>query len=211
MTRYALLAVLLTACGRHDTSVATYHAEESTGGEGGATPGPVCQQTYTTQVDGLSSRYKVVLPGQPWVVAESDCESEGAHLVVIDDEAENTWVQSIAAEALTDSVSSNELVWLGMSDHAVEGEFRWVTGGALTTPRWADSEPNSLYEAEDCVELRSSGTWNDDRCNAKIAYVCECDSAPNASTWCDTDAPATCGDCSTSCSAEQTCKSQLCQ
>ena len=66
-------------------------------------------------------------------------------------------------------------------------------------------------EPKFCGEMRASGSWNDDRCNAQLAYVCECDGQPSAAAWCDTDDEQTCGDCSTSCGADQSCVSQLCK
>ncbi len=136
---------------------------------------------------------------------------DGGHLIVIDDDAENVWMATIAEAAKTDSVSSNQLAWIGLGDSGVEGEYRWVTGEPLVTPRWFPSEPNNLNEAEDCVEMRASAKWNDDRCNANLAYICECDGLPSAGEWCDTSADSTCGDCSTTCPPDQSCNNkQVC-
>lgn len=230
----------LTACGYHDTPVATYQvltagvaglagtggAGGTAGGGGGAglagslvdagsagapAEGPLCLQTYPTLVDGLTSRYKQGAIRQNWVDAERDCEADGGHLIVIDDEAENTWLAQIAALSLTNQKSSHQLAWLGLGDHAVEGEFSWVTGAPLALSFWFSGEPNSLNKAEDCGEMRASGAWNDDRCNAELTYVCECDALPSAGEWCDTDDNATCGNCSTACASDQTCTSQLCK
>lgn len=181
-------------------------------GEGGAAPGLRCADSYTTVVEGLTSRYKVVAIGQPWVVAERDCEADGAHLVVIDDAAEQTYLTSLAKQTTTDNASSNELVWLGLSDQTLEGTFEWVTGQALSLSHWSGGEPNNSFGGiEDCAEIRGSGDWNDDHCSARLAYVCECDGAASAARWCDTDLPATCGDCSTSCTEAQACVTQKCE
>jgi Lectin C-type domain len=180
-------------------------------GAAGAAAEPACMQTYPTVVDGLTSRYKQGTIRQSWVDAERDCETDGGHLIVIDDEAENNWMAQIAALSLTNQGSSHQLAWLGLGDHAKEGEFRWVTGAPLTLTFWFSNEPNSLNKAEDCGEMRASGLWNDDRCNAELAYVCECDGLPSAGEWCDTDDNATCGDCSTACASDQACTSQLCK
>ena len=180
-------------------------------GSAGAPPGPACWQTYPTAVSGLTSRYRHGATRLIWVEAARDCETDGGHLIVIDSDAENTWLAQVAAESLTNQASSHQLAWLGMGDHAKEGEFVWVTGAPLTLTSWFKDEPNSLNDNEDCGEMRASGLWNDDRCNAQLAYVCECDGQPSAAAWCDTDDEQTCGDCSTSCGAEQSCVSQLCK
>ena len=106
--------------------------------------------------------------------------------------------------------SSNQLAWLGLGAQATEGAFEWVTGAPLGLAHWSVNEPNSLDNFEDCGEIRATGDWNDDRCDAKLTYVCECGGAPSAAKWCDTDLAATCGDCSTSCTSNQSCSRQQC-
>jgi Lectin C-type domain len=215
------------ACGHHDTPVATYHArlpagtdggtgfdgnagDAGSGGNTGAEGGALCMQTYPTIPAGLTSRYKESAMPQTWVDAERDCESEGGHLIVIDDQAENVWMSSVAAKSVTNNKSTHQLSWIGLGDSATEGAFRWVSGRAVDLALWADSEPNSLYGDEDCVEIRATGQWNDDHCDAKLTYVCECDGATSAGEWCDTESTATCGDCSHVCLAQQTCPHQEC-
>lgn len=181
------------------------------GNAGAPSDGPLCLRTYPLVIDGSTSRYKQGAIRQNWVDAERDCEADGGHLIVIDDDVENAWLAQVASLSLTNQKSSHQLAWLGLGDHAKEGEFSWVTGVPLSLSSWFGGEPNSLNKAEDCGEMRASGLWNDDRCNAELAYVCECDGLPSAGEWCDTDDNATCGDCSTTCASDQTCTSQLCK
>lgn len=72
--------------------------------------------------------------------------------------------------------------WMGASDAAVEGEWRWVagpeagtqfwagdeTGGAVSGryENWASGEPNDASSNEDCAQFLSggSGEWNDLPC-----------------------------------------------
>jgi hypothetical protein len=210
------LVLFALSCGYHDTPVATYHAPipEQPSGQAGAAGAPSeldCAPGYVTRVPGLSSLYREVTVGRQWAEAELDCESDGGHLIVIDDAAENDWMKSIAERSVTDSRSTNQLSWLGIGDSATEGTFEWVTGASLSLALWADTEPNSLYDDEDCVEIRASGSWNDDRCDAALTYVCECDGTRSAATWCDTHDSQTCGDCATACPADQDCNNQKCQ
>jgi hypothetical protein len=162
-------------------------------------------------VPGLLSRYREVTQGLPWVEAERDCELDGAHLIVIDDEVENAWLATVAAGVVTNDSSTHQLVWIGAGDSGSEGSFDWVTGGAVPTTFWSVDEPNSLYDDEDCVEARASGGWNDDRCNAPLAYVCECDDSSSAQQWCDTSDALSCGDCGTTCAGSEVCVKQQCQ
>ena len=69
----------------------------------------------------------------------------------------------------------------------------------------------SLFDDEDCIEMRGAGTWNDDHCDATLTYVCECDGTPSAATWCDSQATESCGDCNSPCPTGQTCRNQKCE
>ena len=178
--------------------------------DAGAAGEPACAEVYPTTVPGLSSHYRISGTGLIWVDAERDCESDGGHLVVIDDEVEGEWVRSVAEQTVTTDGSTNKLIWIGLEDQGAEGQFRWITGAPLTVTHWASGEPNSRASIEDCGEMRGSGDWNDDRCNARPSFICECDGLV-ARGWCNTDSDATCGDCSTSCAADKTCVGQICK
>ena len=180
-------------------------------GAAGAESEPSCMQTYATIVPGLTSRYKEGTTGQSWANAERDCETEGGHLIVIDDAAENDWMKSIAAKSMTDSSLTNQQAWIGLGDSATEETFEWVTGAPLTVALWADMEPNDRYNNEDCVQVGATGSWNDDSCEEPLAYVCECDGTPSAELWCDSQANETCGDCNSPCQPDQTCVNSTCQ
>ncbi len=213
------LALLAVACGYHDTPVATYRApipeqpsgEAGAAGAAGAPSALNCAPSYTTVVPGLTSRYREASVGQKWSDAERDCESDGGHLIVIDDGAENDWMKSIAAKSMTGNGSTNQLSWIGLGDSATEETFEWVTGAPLSLALWADAEPNDLMDDEDCVEIRALGTWNDDHCDAPLTYACECDGTPSAGLWCDSQATETCGDCNSPCPLDQTCFNSKCQ
>ncbi|MCB9989817.1 MAG: type I secretion C-terminal target domain-containing protein [Rhodospirillales bacterium] len=90
----------------------------------------------------------------------------GGHLAVITSAAENTFVTGLVT---ADS-------WIGGSDSAVEGEWRWVGGpddgqqfwqglAAGTTvggyyENWNGGEPNNSGD-EDALEMNNGGGWND--------------------------------------------------
>lgn len=214
-----LMLASIVACGRHDTPVASQPSlvasagggGEAEGGSGGGAPGLDCPAAYDTIVPGLSSRYRQVMQGLPWVEAERDCELDGMHLIVINDDFENAWLATVATQAVTNDPSTHQIAWLGAGDSHSEGSFAWVTGGAVPETYWSVDEPNSLYDDEDCVETRTTGVWNDDRCNAPLAYVCECDGSSSSRQWCDTSDALSCGDCETACADGETCVKQQCQ
>ena len=54
----------------------------------------------------------------------------------ISDEAENEFVYN--------TFGKRQLVWLGLSDHETEGEWKWITGESVdgTFSNWARNQPN---------------------------------------------------------------------
>lgn len=111
--------------------------------------------------------------------ARSRCTTELFRLARVDDQAENTYLR-----ATTTSAIGNVNVWLGASDAAVEGAWRWDDGaqfwqgGSGGVPigglyeNWDSGEPNNS-DNEDCGELRTNSLWNDVECSAARAFICE--------------------------------------
>ena len=106
--------------------------------------------------------YKAVYGNYSWseAVAAAAGEASGAYLVTITSAAENSFVQNLAPLYYQYS-------WLGASDQAVEGTWRWVTGpetGQLVTyTNWNIWEPNNWGGDEDYALFTRifGGGWND--------------------------------------------------
>ncbi len=68
-------------------------------------------------------------------------------------------------------------VWLGASDYANEGTFRWVDGPrvgqtmSLTNGFWNAGEPNNSGGDEDCAMISSHGYFNDVKCSLTLTYL----------------------------------------
>ncbi|XP_056388842.1 C-type lectin domain family 4 member M-like isoform X3 [Hyla sarda] len=94
----------------------------------------------------------------PW------CRVQGGHLVVINDEEEQNFLESLV----------NDTIWIGLSDYHREGNWRWVDGTPYdsTTWSWHTDQPNNDGD-EDCVTLSRVSKWNDDKCSEKYKSVCE--------------------------------------
>src|SRR4051812_45374630 len=60
-------------------------------------PLPPCATSFPAPPAGLTSRYRIASTPALWFEAEAMCEIDGAHLVKIDDLAENQWVQANVA------------------------------------------------------------------------------------------------------------------
>lgn len=133
--------------------------------------------------------YQIITTPLTWVAAQPDAAGRSkygaqGYLATITSANENAFV----AERLT------QTGWIGASDAAVEGDWKWVTGPETGTSFWSGShsgnggvpvggqysnwnsgEPNNSSD-EDCAQFLSGGTgyWNDLRCNVPtLAYVVE--------------------------------------
>ena len=118
-----------------------------------------------------------------WTDAQTDCAAKGMRLARIDDAAENTWVHDTAFAGMTGL--STSWPWIGGSDQAVLGEWRWSDGtlfwlgsgnGAAQSglyTNWVAGSPASSGPATDCAILESSNRWNDWGCSSLQRYVCE--------------------------------------
>ncbi|XP_072021898.1 C-type lectin domain family 19 member A-like, partial [Amphiura filiformis] len=109
--------------------------------------------------------YNYVAIAKSWSDAEIYCNNQyGAHLVSIHSSAENSFVNGI---------SGSYNVWIGLSDQATEGTFKWSDGSQVNYAHWDLGEPNG-GGAENCGHLWShSVTWNDSICSSKKIFVCK--------------------------------------
>lgn len=96
---------------------------------------------------------------------------------------------SATENAYLDTISGTASIWIGGSDGAVNGEWRWVggpddglqfwqgqaagssVGGAYTN--WSPGEPNDYNGFEANIELVNGGQWNDQLPGTTRAYVIE--------------------------------------
>ena len=64
--------------------------------------------------------------------------------------------------------------WIGLRRDP-NAPWLWVDGCHAEEPStyWNSGEPNNYKGKEDCVEMASSGKWNDLICAQKHHYVCE--------------------------------------
>lgn len=96
--------------------------------------------------------YKLITEAKSWSDAKIDCEIQGGHLVTITSQGENDFVKNLA--------DSNR-IWLGLTDEANEGNWKWITDEALSYTNWYPGEPNDYSIGEDYVEMYTDGRWND--------------------------------------------------
>jgi hypothetical protein len=106
------------------------------------------------------------------------CQVAGMTLIRVDSAEENTWLlDEFTARGLFLDIRT--LVFLGGTDGAVEGEWRWPDG----TLFWDGAPVGGLYNSwmsppsgarSDCLGMHPDGYWVARTCNsANVTYACE--------------------------------------
>lgn len=130
--------------------------------------------------------YEFVNTGVSWTTARANALASTylgmtGYLATVTSAAENTFLGTLAADG-----------WLGGSDAAVEGEWRWMdgleagqqfwqggpSGSAIGFASWNGGEPNNLG-GEDYLH-RNGGAWNDLPNGANRGYYVEYSASPNS-------------------------------
>jgi hypothetical protein len=98
-----------------------------------------------------NGRQYYLLSPTTWTAAEAEGSVLGGHLVTINDAAENDWVSTTFG-------SFNSLYWIGLSDAAVEGDFRWSSGDPSAYRNWYPNNPGNSQASWDYVALLTDST-----------------------------------------------------
>uniref|UniRef100_A0A8C6Y9P9 Collectin subfamily member 10 n=1 Tax=Naja naja TaxID=35670 RepID=A0A8C6Y9P9_NAJNA len=100
--------------------------------------------------------------------ALAHCRIREGILAMPKDEAANT--------VISDYVSQSGFfrVFIGLNDIEKEGQFMYADGTPLQSySNWKDGVPQDTQENEDCVEMLSTGKWNDTECHLTMYFICE--------------------------------------
>jgi hypothetical protein len=127
----------------------------------------------------------VITTTQSYNAALSACQARGTgwSLSEVTSSSENSFVQGLIGGAES---------WLGGTDRAVEGAWRWESGaefwsgGSTGGPvggsftNFVSGEPNNAggTGAVDCLRMIGSGQWRDIGCDSAFTAVCESDTGP---------------------------------
>jgi len=126
------------------------------------------------------SMYFINPASQSSTAAEAAAQVYGAHMVSFQNAQENQDV--VNALNLSAYPLSSYATWIGFTDAAQEGNFIWLDGAPVNYTNWNSGEPNDLHpsccntpffpcsdircnDGEDCVQMYSSGLWNDLGCD----------------------------------------------
>ena len=98
----------------------------------------------------------------------------GAMLVKIESSEEQDFIKM-------KYITSNMNVWIGLTDSANEGNWKWTDGTAPGYTNWMSGQPNN-YWGQDCGEIRKgnyhgtnyNGQWQDLDCSGpSTGFICE--------------------------------------
>jgi Ca2+-binding RTX toxin-like protein len=138
--------------------------------------------------------YEVISTAKTWVEAKSYAESNNGYLAIITSQAENDAIISNALNYLSGAPSASDggnakYVWIGGSDIATEGTFKWVDNSNVSAgfANWGSgfiTEPDD-FEGQDALAMGlepwpaggggigTAGKWNDIDENNLMYFVVE--------------------------------------
>jgi len=117
-----------------------------------------------------------------WADAQATCETVDAHLVVIDDAGEDTWVYDTLL-----TIHATKW-WIGLADLGHTGLFEWVYPQSSGYTNWRRGEPSG---GEYCVHHWYEWdplAWNDEQCTDSKRWICEFEGTSDTADSGDTGA-----------------------
>ena len=132
-------------------------------------PGPCDNCLLHETADRL---YWICQDFRTWTEARARCQDRGAALVTLETAAERDLLIGLAP------APPNDEMWLGLTDSAREGVFRWPTGATAEDYGYKDWDLDQPVGSPDlnCVYVvnTDSGRWRVAPCdNPKYGYFCE--------------------------------------
>nr|XP_055064501.1 CD209 antigen-like protein C [Misgurnus anguillicaudatus] len=119
-------------------------------------------QLYDGWIYYQSNLYFISSEKKNWSESRKYCREREADLIIINNKEEQDFIKKNFGK---------DGLWIGLSDSAVEGRWKWVDGSTLNSRFWRSGEPNGGRE-ENCV-LSSSSGWADFLCNDAFQWICE--------------------------------------
>ena len=120
-------------------------------------------EVLQTVVNPANNHTYHLLSASSWSDAASVARSLGGFLVTVDNAEEDDWL--FDTFALDNGTTRH--IWIGLSDHQKEGDFRWHDGTPFTYRNWGEGQPGE-GDDEDYVHITGTNmgsiepaSWND--------------------------------------------------
>ncbi len=183
--KYAIAIVLAAACSAQlGDAIGSHNVGVDSSTDGAIPPDAMpdargCTGGDAHAMDTAGNCFLFFAGPKNYAQAKAACTAENAHLVKIENAAQNTIVANL-------SLGNDS--FLGATDAVTEGTFLWDDGTPVVFKMFHTGEPNNSGSAgyqEDCIVLAGkrtpADTWDDRPCAVGIgpapsgsyAYVCE--------------------------------------
>jgi hypothetical protein len=91
------------------------------------------------------------LSTKTWAQARTACQADGGDLVTIPDSGTDTFIKSLYDE-------DDEPVWMGATDSASEGDWRWPDNSVVSAPlTWSEARTACQAEGGDLIKVANAG------------------------------------------------------
>ncbi|XP_072943791.1 asialoglycoprotein receptor 2-like [Epargyreus clarus] len=132
--------------------------------------------------ENVGSCYKIPRAAYTWNQAYAECDSVGAHLLVINSEVESDVIKNITHSK--PAVDGSKYAWFFLvglrADKSVDGSpiiFKTIFGQSLKEAgfeKWSENEPNNSDGKEYCGSVfKTDGKYNDVDCTDLYGFICE--------------------------------------
>ena len=108
----------------------------------------------TTAIHPTTGHLYIELSPSNWFEAEAQAVALGGHLVTVNSQSEWNWIRSTFQ-------TCGRPLWIGLTDSANEGSFKWVSGEPVSFTAWKLNEPNDFGGNEDHAVQDWGGAWYD--------------------------------------------------
>ncbi|XP_072557389.1 CD209 antigen-like protein C isoform X2 [Paramormyrops kingsleyae] len=101
-----------------------------------------------------------------WNESQNNCSKEAAHLVTVNSEEEQGFITKEGSSSY----------WIGLTDSAEEGVWRWVDGTGLKQGFWLYGEPDNKDQQSAGIKANcviNSNEWKDEPCEDQYRWICE--------------------------------------
>jgi flagellin len=119
---------------------------------------------------GLFREFSQVVGSISWAAAKTAAEAAGGHLATLTSAKEQQQMFNDVGATLTNS-------WIGLTDEAQEGTFKWVTGEAFNFSNWNPGGPDNFGGGvgQDYAYIfnTTTGGWDDDGLGNRSGYILE--------------------------------------